>query len=192
MSAISAANPIEGRAARYALLLDDMVEAGVDIVQDLRPSQSPDIAGLDRATGYDRATRRCMLLAIKFETDIQAPAPRIVARKQIIREVEDAIDRATRDPARVDALRAELQDRLDSPDLEDDIASQPAPNLIAEFCRDLGLVATLPGTTPYMRRTPADIAGLCARAAQPPITRPEPTPHHPNSPPSPPTQKPPH
>ena len=36
--------------------------------------------------------------------------------------------------------------------------------IIADICRDLGLGA-MPGTHPWMRRRPADVAALFARAA---------------------------
>ena len=87
--------------------------------------------------------------------------------------MEDAIDRAAhlnRRPIDADALRAELHERLDAPELadalDDDIAARPVTEIITEICRDLGLgLDDMPGTCPARRRTPADIATLDARAA---------------------------
>ncbi len=70
-----------------------------------------------------------------------------------------------------DSLRAELRDRMDAPDLEDDITTRTVANIITEICRDLGLDA-LPGTHPWTRRTPDDIRQLCARAAAPSVPHP--------------------
>ena len=89
---------------------------------------------------------------------------RAAARKRILREVEDTIQRTpTPDGA---ALQAELQDRLDTPDVEDDLTTRPIPEIITEICRDLGLAST-PGAHPWKRRTPGDIQQLCTRAATP-------------------------
>ena len=60
------------------------------------------------------------------------------ARKRILREVEDAIQRTEKSPNQ-DSLNAEFLDRLDAPDLIDDIATRPIPEIIADICRDLGL-----------------------------------------------------
>jgi hypothetical protein len=91
-------------------------------------------------------------------------APRATPRRRrIIRDVEDTIQRTT-GPAEAETLHAELLDRLDAPDLDDDIENRPIGDVIADICRDLGLAA-LPGTHPWKRRTTEDLATLCARAA---------------------------
>ena len=119
-----------------------------------------------------RAVRRCILLARSLDQPA-APAQdpsqhRAAARKRILREVEDTIQRPSGNLERdgAEALHAELRERMDAPDLEDDIAGRPAADIIAEICRDLGLDAH-PGTRPWKRRTPADIQQLCARAGAP-------------------------
>ena len=100
------------------------------------------------------------------------PAERLAAaRRRIIREVEDVIQRRPSQPGEQDDLQAELAERLDSPDLDDDIDHRPIPDIIADICRDLG-IAGGPGTHPWKRRTPADIADLCARAARAPAPDP--------------------
>jgi len=136
---------------------------------------APTLATL--AAAFDqvaRAVRRCILLAQHLANPKQpASTPtqhRTAARKQIIRAVEDLIQRPSddtgHDPDAANALRAELHDRLDAPDLDDDIATRPVAEVIKEITRDLGLDA-MPGTRPFQRRTPADIARLNARAAAP-------------------------
>ncbi len=92
-------------------------------------------------------------------------------RKQIIREVEDTIQRRT-DGAEAEALHAELYERLDDPDLDDDLDQQPVAEIINSICRDLG-IEHFPGTHPWKRRRPADVRALCARAAAP--STPQPT-----------------
>ena len=128
-----------------------------------------------------RAVRRSILLARSLAHPVQ-PAPaqdparhRAATRRQIIREVEDTIQRtgkgtrAGRDDEHDGAgtLQAELHDRLDAPDLDDDIGTRPAADIISEICRDLGLAAPPGGAHPWKRRTPGDIAQLCADAAAP-------------------------
>ena len=137
-----------------------------------------------------RAVRRSITLARSLDRPLpptRDPAHhRTAARQRIIRDVEDRIGRAT-DPDACDTsataadLHAELRDRLDAPDLDDDLATRPTPDIIAEICRDLGLAA-LPGTDPWKRRTPADIRMLCTRAAATnrPGAAPQPTPSTPD------------
>jgi len=140
------------------------------------PYEPPATALANLATAFDRiarAVRRCIALAQRLDTPpppAKDPAAhRAAARKRILREVEDAIGRTSqddRDAGDAESLTAELHDRLDGPDLDDDLASRPVADIITELCRDLGLAA-MPGTTPWKRRTPADIAALRARAAAP-------------------------
>ena len=143
---------------------------------DAPPTPAPSPPSTDTlislAAAFDRiarAVRRCILLA----RSLDAPAPpardparhRAATRKRILREVEDAIHR-TNEGAAADALRAELHERLDTPDLDDDLGTRPIAEIITEIRRDLGL-ATLPGDHAWRRRTPDDIAQLNARARQP-------------------------
>src|SRR5438094_651039 len=82
----------------------------------------------------------------------------------ILRDVEDAIHRAANGPA-AERLAAELHDRLDAPDLDDDILHRPIADIVTEICRDLGLAAAY-GATPWKRRTPRDLEALRARATR--------------------------
>jgi len=147
------------------------------------------------AAAFDRIAR-AVRRSIALARSLAAPVPpardpaqhRAAARKRILREVEDAIQRtapasgqtapshaapngsdadasdAADDSA--EALTAELHDRLDAPDLDDDISRRPIADIITEICRDLGLAA-LSGAHPWKRRTPKDLEQLHARAAAP-------------------------
>ena len=182
------------RAQRHLELLDELVELGMDLARSAhatakqqleaavpeptdatatppaRPAPDPTIP-FDRIV---RGVRRSMLLARRLEEPLPADAAtpadaiahhRIAARKRIIRDVEDAIQR-TCTPDRAEHLHAELLERLDSPDLDDEIDHRPPAEIIADICRDFG-IAHIAGTHPWKRRTPADIAELRARAAAP-------------------------
>jgi hypothetical protein len=112
--------------------------------------------------------RRTVILAHKLTEPEKPPSgpqnrDRTAARKRIIREVEDTIQRKTKGDE-AERLHAEFVERLDAPDLDDDIAHRPVAGIIKDICRDLG-VEDLPGAHPWKRRTPADIAILAARAA---------------------------
>jgi hypothetical protein len=110
-----------------------------------------------------QSVRRTILLHDKLGKPAKPPANRTAARKRIIRDVEDVIQRKA--PAEhQESLHAELLERLDSPDLEDEIADRPIAEIITDICRDLA-IAALPGTHPWKRRIPHDIAILNARAA---------------------------
>ncbi|MGI4941621.1 MAG: hypothetical protein ACRYHQ_13850 [Janthinobacterium lividum] len=140
------------------------------------PPPAPDaiiriVASFDQIA---RAVRRCIAQAQSLDAPKQqqpARAPtqdRTTARKRIIRAIEDVIQRPPDNDECDDAeiLLSDLRERMDTPDLEDDIANRPAEDIIKEILRDLGLAA-LPGSRPWKRRTPTDIAALNARAAAP-------------------------
>ncbi|MGI4941552.1 MAG: hypothetical protein ACRYHQ_13490 [Janthinobacterium lividum] len=142
------------------------------------PPPAPD-AVIRIAASFDqiaRAVRRCIAQAQSLGVPKQQPArppsqqapDRTTARKRIIRAVEDVIQRPPDNDECDDAeiLLSDFRERMDAPDLEDDIASRPAEDIIKDILRDLGLAA-LPGSRPWKRRTPADIAELNARAAAP-------------------------
>jgi hypothetical protein len=165
------------RTQRHLRVLDEMVEISLDVMRQVQtlvhaevetairrdqPAREFTVA-LERVS---RTIRRTILLAQKIAQPAKAPAvhpvkDRVAARKQIIRTVEDLIDRdAPADEA--ESLHAELLDRLDSPDLEYDIANRPVEDIIVEMRRDLGLAAQA-----GKRRTPEDVALLHARASAP-------------------------
>jgi hypothetical protein len=176
----------DAEAAAFRQALHELIGIGMDIARALRqqaiaspeaPGPEPAITApqADIGTAYDRvsrAIRRSMLLARRLGEPQAEPAQarhRVAARRRILREVEDTIQRRTAEPEASD-LHAELLDRLDSPELEEEIADRPTAEIIEDICRDLG-IAAYPGTHPWKRRTPDDIASLCARAARPPARR---------------------
>ena len=108
--------------------------------------------------------RRSVWLVHQLDQPVKT-TDRVAARKQIIRTVEDAIQREAEHPDDAEMLHEELMDRLDTPDLEDEIHGRPLDDIIKDIVRDLGLAA-IPGTHPWKRRTPDDVAELCARAKQ--------------------------
>lgn len=158
----------------FRAVLHEIINAGVDHVRigvahakaraaDNEATPAQDAVAYDRLS---RSVRRSIMLAQRV-TDRSALARRTLARKQIIRGVEDAIHRTTPDQAKRETLQAELQERLDRPDLLEEVDLRPASQIIAEFCRDFALAG--PGQ-PYLRRTPEDIDRLQARAL--PVARP--------------------
>ena len=149
------------------------------------PDPTPDLTiAFDRIA---RTIRRTIALARKLSDPAQ-PSPteraaadaqqrRRAARKQIIREVEDTIHRDVHGPdaeARAESLHAELYERLDTLDLDDDIDTLPIADIVAAIRRDLGIAAHINsrGISPWKRRTPRDVRDLCARAAGPGIAQP--------------------
>ncbi len=138
------------------------------------PASPPADLTADVTLAFDRiarCVRRTVLLARKLAEPLPPPAGhdaarrRIAARKTVIRDVEDAIHRAGRGPA-AERLAAELHNRLDAPDLDDDILHRPVADIVTEIIRDLGLAAAY-GANLWKRRTPRDLEALRARAARP-------------------------
>jgi len=117
-----------------------------------------------------RTIRRCILLAMKVAEPAKAPAvdnaaPRRAAvRRQIIRRVEDSIHRDA-PAAEQESLRAELGERLDAPEFQDDL-DRPIEEVIHEIRADLGLLGP-DSARRWPRRTPKDLAVMAARAAAP-------------------------
>jgi hypothetical protein len=176
-----APDPPADHAQPYLQILHELLAIGTEVARTIgaqaraqnQAQAAPDSEPApDLTIPFDRiarAIRRTIVLARKLAEPQLAqsaqPAPhRIAARKRILREVEDAIQRKARD-AEAASLQTELLERLDSPDLDEEIDHRPTAEIIADICRDLG-IAHPPGSHPWKRRTPADIAELRARAAQ--------------------------
>ncbi len=156
-------------------LVMELAQLGMARVRRLHAQDADADAGagigdlLDRA---ERGLRQTILLAERLATPRQEQAgpDRVEARKQIIRGVEDRIARAARVDHHGEAtgtrLRAEFLERLDSPELEDDVAGRPVCEIIDEICRDLGIEAPAEIRV-FKRRTPDDVAALNRLAAMP-------------------------
>jgi hypothetical protein len=108
--------------------------------------------------------RRTIMLHEKLGQPVKPRPNRIAARKRIIRDVEDAIEtNAAADEQ--ETLHAELLERLDRPDLDNDIADRPIADIVTDITRDLGVAGPC-NAHPAKRRIPHDIAVLNARAEQ--------------------------
>jgi hypothetical protein len=113
-----------------------------------------------------RAVRRTVLLHDKVTDPNKKPlaAHRVAARRKIIRDVEDAIHSAAPEDEQ-ETLHAELMERLDRPELDDEIAQRSIGDIVTDINHDLG-IAGLYGSHPWKRRIPHDVALLNARAEQ--------------------------
>ena len=168
-------------AAYYRGILHGMIDVGALLVAQIGQHARKEIenAGPDgvaeptpevRAAYVDitRSMRRSVLLAQKLDEPVRAPRAQPAerqhaARRRIIRAVEDAIQRESYEDE-VEDLETELLERLEQPEMDDEIDSRPVDEIITDICRDLGLVV-IPGAHPWKRRTPEDIAALCEKAA---------------------------
>ena len=157
-------------AQRRQEMLDHLLDCGMHLIDAMTARADEDRAALPKiARAYERvsgAIRRGLLLHERLEQNAAAPDKHIAARRKIIRAVEESIERLVPSKPEADSLTAELHERLDGPDLVDEIGVRPDDQIIRDLSRDLGL-DDLPGERFHKRRTPADIARLCARAAQP-------------------------
>jgi hypothetical protein len=177
----------------YLRVLHRLIDIGVTLAEQVEqqalPKTGAAVLGCDETgaalkpspeltQAYERVTRS-IRRSIMLARAIEAPAPvrdtgaqdqsRIRARKRIIRTVEDTIERVTEadsDDTRGDALRAEMFERLDRPDMDDDIDHRPLEEIIDEIRHDMGLTGSR-DSHHWKRRTPADVALLYTRAAAP-------------------------
>ena len=187
----TAPEPTKPDTAHYQRVLAAMVDLAAAVAQklaaridDATPAEATDLAGAFERVA--RVVRRTILLSVHLDKAAEkAAATRTTARARIIREVSDAIDRQKLPADKAETLRVELVERLDAPDLapalDHEILARPLPDIILEFKRDMGL-AHIPGTPPWPRRTPDDLADLLARAQRPtqpwpPNPWPTPPPH---------------
>ena len=178
----TAADRQAGDAHYYRQVLHELIDIGAElarlVLQQAKAQAEAAVPAVepapDATAAFDRtsrAIRRTIMLARTLDEPVPARAPgdpaqaRVIARKRIIRTVEDAIQREA-GGEQAGALHAELNERMDGPDLDDEIAERAVTDIIADICRDLGLGA-MPGTRPWKRRTPDDVAALYARAAKP-------------------------
>jgi hypothetical protein len=169
-------------------VLLELIDMGTDIARRVHrqsQSQAPQPAGDNcpeqnlspshaEATtiAFDRITRtirRTVALFRKLSEPVKAPTfgathHQMAPRRRNIRVVNDSFQRDQAEDDLAKCSDAELQDRLDALDLEDDPADRPVADIVADICCDLG-IAQLPDKHPQKPRLLADIANLARRAA---------------------------
>ncbi len=139
----------------YRQVLHKLVEIGSRLARAIdrqaAPAPAPPPAPrTELAVAFERVART-LRRTIALARKIADPAPqaraaeqahqrRVTARKQIIRDLEDTIHREAHGrKAETEALHAELYERLDTMDLDDDLDTLPIAEIIAALRRDLGL-----------------------------------------------------
>ncbi len=155
----------------HRAILNNLISLGANFAQHIRQqaTEQPDRTA-ELATAFDQVTRgvrRGILLCRQLDTEPrQAAVNRTIARKKIIRRVEDDIAGMADSPEQAESLRESLRERLDAPDLDEDIANRPIPEVIEEICRDLGIADDC-GMNLFQPRGPAELAALRTLAARP-------------------------
>jgi hypothetical protein len=170
----------------HRAVLTELIDLGTGFARILhaQATAQPETAA-DLAPAFDQVTRgvrRSILLAQNLDTPRrQAAVNRTLARKKIIRRVEDDIGGMAISPEHAESLREALRERMDEPDLDDDIANRPVGEVLDEIIRDLGMADDC-GMNLWLPRGPAELAALRTLAAKP--TPPEkPAPPGPTAPP---------
>ena len=171
-----ASDPVAAHADYYRRVLHELIEMGTDIARTVhRQAVAPgaeQAAPADVTVAFDRVcrgVRRSILLARTLDAPPSAGPgaadglARVQARRRILRRVEDAIHREARGDE-AERLHGDLLDRLDAPELDDDLATRPVEEIIDEICIDLGLGEHAKFGL-WKRRTPGESAVLWARAA---------------------------
>ena len=96
------------------------------------------------------------------------PAPQTASPPASASSARSRTSSSARTPTTRRGLAAELQERLEQPELVDDIDRRPVPEIIADICRDLGLAGLAQASSPG--------------SAAPPPTSPTSAPAPPSSP----------
>lgn len=139
--------------AFYAATLREMVAMGLEIGRIIHQQviaqslDSPHSQIDDQSSvSYDRvfrAVRRGIMLAKRLK-DPEPVRKQAAARRQIARDVGNAIQSQAKSPKDAENLYAGLRDRLDTPDFEEDLENRPIQDIIDDIRKDLGLSASLP------------------------------------------------
>ncbi len=137
-------------AAYYRRVLHGLIDLGADMAPVVHEQTAHPVApepALDMAMAFERisrAVRRTINLARKLADPVKASTARdpgvhrAAARMRIIRAVGESIDSGATD-AEASDMREELADRMDAPDVDDDIDQRPIEEIIGEICRELGI-----------------------------------------------------
>jgi hypothetical protein len=122
----------------------------IEFRAEAEPETMSEMAALHERVS--RSVRRS--IALRHHLD-QAPSrteKRTAARHKLIRTVEDAIDLRAETPEQAERLTAELHERLDAPELEDETANRPVEVIperpLAEWRRPARLIRTSPSVHP--------------------------------------------
>ena len=173
-------------AQRYRALLHELMDMGMGMARSVHGQATAGTrdpaAAHEAARAFDLLSRAvCRTVALARRVTEPLPQRADPAQRRSVRDVKDVrqwsdseLDAAL-DAEAAEALHAELSERLDAPELGDEIGTRPTAEVVAGICRDLGL-GRLRGTHPWTRRTPADVAALCERAARAPDSPPCPAP----------------
>ncbi len=171
----------EEDAAFYRAALHELISVGTDLARDIqsaRRTTPPELTAEQAAHAFERvarATRRTVLLATRLD-DHPRPDPH-ADRRAVIRAVEDAIAREPRAaaPEARHRLELEFRERLDAPELAEDLASRPVAEIIADILHDMDLGRLPFAAAPHFRRrTPTAIRHLHALARGEAVPPPEP------------------
>ncbi len=179
----------EGDGAYYRRILHELIAYGADVAKALhgevlakaqaRDAAVPPAGGApdeaapraetvaEVAEAFERVSRgvrRAVALARRLDEPVAARPDRAVARQAVIRGVEDRIRwAASLKPVDTEGVEAEFAERMDLPDMEDQIGTRPVAEIVDEICHDLGLSSG----AGHKRRRPVDIEALWARASRP-------------------------
>ena len=175
----TAADQRAADAQYYRHVLHELIDMGADLARLVHQRAKAEAAvpadapAPDATIAFDRiarSVRRTIALARTLDEPALAPEAghpaelRTAARKRVIRLVENAIHREARGE-QAEALHAELLERMDGPDVDGDIGHRTVSQIVDTICADLGLEGP-DGLRRWKRRTPEDIALLCARATK--------------------------
>ncbi len=180
----SAALEAEAQAAamrHYQDVLHTLVDVGAALVEMVlaearaRNAASPGVGSpaAEAAVAYElisKSMRRSVMLARSLsepvaECQAEGGRRRIVARAGIVRAVEDSIHQGWTGES-AERLEAELRERMDAPELAEELGERPVAEIIADICRDLGLAGEA-DLHRWKRRSPAAVVELWAKAAEP-------------------------
>ena len=164
----TSAIPTDDPHAACRVALSELLELGMGLARRVQGVESVGeaVAAFERVSRAVRRTVRMVRWLDEAPAARSGGSDRVAVRKRILRGVEDRIDAAA-DPDEAGDLHAELLDRLDTAELEQDVGWRPPAEIIGEICRDLGLERS-DQKYPSLRRGLAELAALQARAEAPP------------------------
>ena len=134
--------------ARHREVLSSLVEMGAELAREAyRQGMVGELPIAEATIAFERIARcvRRSAMLVRRLAEPVAPfahpaAHRMATRARVLRAVEDTINGSCEADA-AESLHAELRERMDAPELEDEIGDRPTEEIIAEICADLGVTA---------------------------------------------------
>ena len=125
----------------YCAALRRIIDRGVAIIEALDPADGDPVATARAYHDVARDIRQGIMLADKLAAPIPVPRAEPDPRQRIARELQGAIREATTGET-AETLERELRERLESPEMAEQLDDRPVEDIILDLRRSFGFLPT--------------------------------------------------